>query len=88
MSPGGSITGNPVSDYVLSALQHDAIRGELDDLISGHIAKDCLNPAALAASLRPLITEMLDAATGEDWQIVALCLIEDARESTEKRGHR
>ncbi|HMJ74018.1 MAG TPA: hypothetical protein VK471_11730 [Solirubrobacterales bacterium] len=84
INPGDTITGSLLRDYILSALQHDAIRDELNELLFDHVAKGRLHPAVLAASLKPLISELLDAATDEDWQIVAHCLIEDAQETMER----
>lgn len=84
ISPGDTITGSLLRDYILRALQHDAIRDELNELLFDHVAKASLKPEALAASLKPLIAELLNAATDEDWQIVARCLIEETRETMER----
>ena len=69
--------GDPNTDYALSALRHAAVRPTLDALIARHRGDGSLDPAGLAGELRPLIEETLDCTTREDWEIAALCLIEE-----------
>lgn len=78
----------PVSvlrDFVLAALRHDAISDALTELLFNRVSKGDFRPEPLAPSLRSMIEEILDAAEPEDWQIVALRLIDDAREAVEVR---
>jgi hypothetical protein len=73
--------GDTHTDYALSALRHEALRQTLDALIARHRGDGSLDPSALAGELRPLIEETLDCATSEDWEVAALCLIEEDQEA-------
>lgn len=84
INPGDTISAGILRDYILSALSHDAIRDELNELIFDYVVRDRLDPTVFAASLQPLISELLGAATPEDWQLIARDLIEDARETLEE----
>ncbi len=46
-------------------------------MIASHRSDDSLDPISLGGELRPLIEEMLDQTSEEDWQVAALCLIEE-----------
>ncbi|MGH2940085.1 MAG: hypothetical protein ACRDPE_18400 [Solirubrobacterales bacterium] len=69
--------GDPNTDYALSVLRHDALRPRLEEVIASHRSDGSLDPASLGGELRPLIEEMLDCTSVEDWQLAALCLIEE-----------
>jgi hypothetical protein len=78
--------GDPNTDYALSVLRHDALRPRLEEVIASHRSDGSLDPVSLGDELRPLIEEMLDCTSVEDWQLAALCLIEeDAAASVEPR---
>lgn len=78
--------GDPNTDYALSVLRHDALRPRLEEVIASHRSDGSLDPASLGDDLRPLVEEMLDCTSAEDWQLAALCLIEeDAAASVEAR---
>lgn len=78
--------GDPNTDYALSVLRHDALRPRLEEVIASHRSDGSLDPASLGDELRPLVEEMLDCTSVEDWQLAALCLIEeDAAASIEPR---
>jgi hypothetical protein len=61
-------------------LKHEAVRPRVEEAMARHRSDGSLDPGALAGELRPLIAEALDCATEEDWQIAALCLIEEDEE--------
>jgi hypothetical protein len=69
--------GDPNTDYALSLLRHGAVRPRLEEVIAGHRGDGSLDPVSLGGELRRLIEEMLDQTCEEDWQVAALCLIED-----------
>jgi hypothetical protein len=71
--------GDPNADYALSVLRHDVLRPRLEEVIESHRSDGTLDPVSLGGELRPLIEEALDGTSVEDWQIAALCLIEDDR---------
>lgn len=68
--------GDPNTDYALSVLRHEALRPRLEEVIASHRADGSLDPVSLGDELRPLIEDMLDSTSVEDWQLAALCLIE------------
>ncbi len=59
--------GDPNTDYALSVLRHDALRPRLEEVLASHRSDGSLDPASLAGELRPLIEEMLDCTSEEDW---------------------
>lgn len=69
--------GDPNTDCALSVLRHEAIRPRLEEVIASHRSDGSLDPTNLGGELRPLVEEMLDGTSVEDWQLAALCLIED-----------
>jgi hypothetical protein len=69
--------GDPNTDYALSVVTHEAVRPRLEEVMAAHRADGSLDPAAVGGELRPLVEEMLDLTSEEDWQIAALCLIEE-----------
>lgn len=70
-----------VRDFLQAALNHDAVVDEVNDLLFEHVVYSRFHPSVITANLRPLITEVLDTATPEDWQYVAAKLIEEALET-------
>lgn len=69
--------GDPNTDYALSVLRHQALRPRLEEVMATHRSDGSLDPVSLGDELRPLIEDMLDCTSEEDWQVVALCLIEE-----------
>jgi hypothetical protein len=69
--------GDPNTDYALSVLRHDSLRPRLEEVMASHRSDGSLDPVSLGGELRPLIEEMLDQTSEEDWQVAALCLIEE-----------
>jgi hypothetical protein len=69
--------GDPNTDYALSVLRHEALRPRLEEVIASHRSDGSLDPVSLGDELRPLIEDMLDCTSEEDWQVAALCLIEE-----------
>jgi hypothetical protein len=69
--------GDPNTDYALTVLRHDVLRPRLEEVIASHRSEGTLDPVSLGDELRPLIEEALDGTSAEDWQVAALCLIED-----------
>lgn len=79
IAPGETITASLVRDFILAALRHDAIQDVLSEQLFDLLARGDVNADAFAATLRPMIEEILDVATAEDLRSVAVCLIDDAR---------
>jgi hypothetical protein len=69
-----------IREFLLAALSHDAVIDKVDELLFEHIYSR-FSASVITANLRPLITEVLDTATPEDWQYVAGKLTEEARET-------
>jgi hypothetical protein len=86
IASGDTITPGVLRDFLLNALRHEAILDVLGELIAHHAAGDSLEASALSASLPTLITEILDAATVEDWEIVAERLIDAGRDALGEGG--
>jgi hypothetical protein len=76
---GHRIDAALVRGLITTALAHDAITDEVNDLLLFHILKGRYHPSVIAVSPKPLIAEILDAATGKDRQAIADELIADAR---------
>lgn len=70
-----------VRDFLQAALNHGAVIDEVVDLLFEHAIYSRFHPSVIAANLRPIITEVLDTATPEDWQYVTGKLTEEARET-------
>lgn len=73
--------GDPNTDYALSILRHGAVAPRLEEVIAALRRRGLLGPSKLGGELRSLIEEMLDDTSEEDWQIAALCLIEEEEEA-------
>jgi hypothetical protein len=77
---GGTFDAGLVCDFIRAALGHDAAADAADELIFDHVVVGRFHSSLVAESLRPIIDEILEAATREDWQAVADRLIAEARE--------
>lgn len=76
---GDRIEVDLVHDFIRCALAHDAIADPVFELLYEHVVEGRPHSSIVASSLKPLIDEVLETATDEDWQTVADELIEDAR---------
>ncbi len=77
--------GNRIDVAVLCAflkrtLGDDALADPVNELLFEHVVAGRYHPSVIAESLPSFITEILGAATREDWQAVADELIAEARE--------
>jgi len=77
--------GNRIDAAVLRAflkrtLEDDALADPVNELLFEHVVAGRYHPSVIAESLPAFITEILGAATREDWQAVADELIAEARE--------
>jgi hypothetical protein len=68
---------DPNTHRALNVLMHPAVRPRLEEVLASHRDDGSLDPTSLGEELRPLVEEMLDATSREDWQLAALCLIEE-----------
>jgi hypothetical protein len=66
--------------FLLEALSHDAVTDAVEAMLFEHIVEGRLHPSVITENLRPLITEVLDTATLEDWKHVSDTLIGEARQ--------
>jgi len=66
--------------FILTALDHDAARDAVDELLFDHVVAGRLRPSTVAASLRAIVEEIVTAAAPGDWQVIADRLIAEARE--------
>ena len=77
---GNTFDGALVHDFLQRALAHDAAIDQVLDLVHNHLERRH-NRTVVAASLKPILAEIIDAATDDDWQAIADQLITDAREA-------
>ncbi len=66
--------------FLKRALEDDALADPVNELLFEHVVAGRYHPSVIAESLPSFITEILGAATREDWQAVADELIAEARE--------
>lgn len=65
---------------ILTALEQDALRDLIiDELLFPHIVEGRYHPTVIAGSLRRMLSDLIDAMTDADWQIIINDLIRDAR---------
>jgi Winged helix-turn helix len=88
---GTVFDASTVRGFLLTALGHDAVIDRVNDLLFEHVMERKYHPSVVATSLEPIIDEVLDVATFEDWDWVARTLIAEACgalgvESTLKRA--
>jgi hypothetical protein len=67
--------------FLKRALEDDAVADPVNELLFEHVVAGRYHPSVVAESLPSYITEILGAATREDWQAVADELIAEAREA-------
>ena len=77
---GSGFSVAEIRRFLLAALSHDAVTDAVDAMLFEHVVENRLHPSVLTENLRPLIVEVLDTATLEDWQYVSGTLIEEARD--------
>lgn len=77
---GNRIGVEMIRDFLAAALHHDAVQDNLNDLLFAHVVEGRYHSSVVVATLRPMIEEVLEAASGEDWRAVAERLIAEARE--------
>jgi hypothetical protein len=70
-----------VRDFLLKALGHDAVVDEVNELLFDHVVGHKHHPSVIAASLKPMLEEVLGVATAEDWGWVTRALTADACEA-------
>jgi hypothetical protein len=81
-SEQGTVFGaSSVRDFLLMALGHDAVIDRVNDLLFEHVMEGKYHPSVVAASLEPIIDEVLGVATFEDWDWAARALTADACEA-------
>ena len=76
---GDTISVDLLRSFITMALEHDAVRDSIDDLMYEHVVGGRYHPTIVTGSLKGFITEVLDAATTEDWRAIGEQLIADAR---------
>ena len=70
-----------IQGFILNALSDDAVSDRVNDLLFEHVVEGRYDPSVIAESLRPIIDEILQTATLDDWSAVADRLTVDARET-------
>jgi hypothetical protein len=68
-----------IREFLLAALSQDAVEDAVIAMLFEHVVEGRLHQSVITENLRPLITEVLDVATVDDWQYVSSTLIEEAR---------
>ena len=76
-----------VRNFLLTALEHDAVTDRVHDLIFEHVMERKYHPSVVATSLEPIIAEVLGIATFEDWDWIARTFIAQACEALEVEYH-
>jgi hypothetical protein len=70
-----------IRDFIATALRHDAVADHVTEVLHEHVVEGKMHPSVLTATLRPMIEEVLETATWEDWDQVRAGLVGDARET-------
>jgi len=78
---GNTFSSEQIQGFILAALANNAVVDEINDLLFKHIVQGKLHPSVLTESLHPIIKEVLETATHEDWTAVTVQLTTEARES-------
>jgi hypothetical protein len=78
---GNTFTAEQIQGFILAALANDAVADEVNDLLFVHVVQGKLHPSVVVESLHPIIKEVLETATREDWAAVTRQLTDEARES-------
>lgn len=73
----GASRSEPIGDFLLRALNHDAVADEVIELQLAHVVGGQYTQAELGAAVRIKIQDVLHAATGEDWMAVTEAFIVD-----------
>lgn len=79
---GNTFSPALLRSFIEIALQHDAVNDTVTDMLHDHVVGGRYHPSVIAESLRPLIDEVLNTATTDDWQRVADNLIAEAPRTT------
>jgi hypothetical protein len=66
--------------FLARLLSDELIADAVSDLFFEHVVAGRYHPSMVAASLRPIVEEVLNTTTAADWQAVAERLIAEARE--------
>jgi hypothetical protein len=72
---GGKIDVTLIRAFLRSALGDDAVVDKVNSLIFDHVAGGMYHRTVVASSLPGFVNEILETATGADWQAVADDLI-------------
>jgi len=72
---------SPLRDFLLTALDHDAIMDEVIELLSKHVETQRPSLGTLADDLRSIIYRAIGEASVEDWSWVTQALIAEACEA-------
>ena len=78
---GTTFDATLIQGFILNALSDDAVIDRVHDLLFEHVVEGRYHPSVIAESLRPIIDEVLQTATVDDWSAVAKQLTVDARET-------
>jgi hypothetical protein len=78
---GHVIEAAALRSFIQATLGHEAIADAVNDLLFAHVVERRYHPSVVAASLRPFIIDVLDAATQADWQHIVAELTSEAREA-------
>ena len=68
-----------IRSFLLAALQHDTVLDATHELIFEHVVGGKYHPSVVTENLRPIIDEVLGAATLDDWVSVTEVLTAQAR---------
>jgi hypothetical protein len=74
---GRTIHASTVQGFILAALSHEAATGRVDQLLYDHVVDERCHSSVVTASLRPIIDEVLAAATREDWDAITRHLVSE-----------
>lgn len=85
---GDEIDATIVRDFIRAGLEHDAVADSVHELLYEHVVAGRYHPTVVAASLRPMLVELLDAANESDWRQIADVLIAEARATLESEPAR
>ncbi len=78
---GTTFRAEQVRSFLLAALQHDTVADATRELLFEHLVEGKYHPSFVAENLRPILNEVLDVVTREDWAAVAEELLAEARDT-------
>jgi hypothetical protein len=78
---GTTFRAEQIRSFLVAALQHATVADATRELLFEHLVEGKYHPSFVAENLRPILNEVLDVVTREDWAAVAEELTAEARDT-------